>query len=100
MKKSNEILNSTITGGDSYCTLLIGTPDEKIGLCSAMLFHHGKYTVYDVEIKIDKLGYMTLNNKKTKSFWDGKIMSRNKPLRLKIRNISGDEAILNLLDQK
>ncbi|RLA08166.1 MAG: site-specific DNA-methyltransferase [Gammaproteobacteria bacterium] len=54
----------------------------------------------DVEIKIDKLGYMTLNNKKTKSFWDGKIMSRNKPLRLKIRNISGDEAILNLLDQK
>lgn len=28
-----------------------------------------------------------------KTFWDGKIVSRKKPLRLKVRNIAGDETI-------
>ncbi len=45
------------------------------------------------EIKIDKLGFMIINGNKTKKFWDGKILSIEKPLRLKIRNISGDEII-------
>ena len=47
----------------------------------------------DSEIKIDKFGYITINGSKTKKFWDGKITSNKKPLRLKIRNISGDELI-------
>jgi adenine-specific DNA-methyltransferase len=45
------------------------------------------------EIKIDKLGYVIKDGIKTKSFWDGKIISEHKPKRLKIRNISGDETI-------
>ena len=45
----------------------------------------------DAEIKIDKLGYVIRNGVKTKSFWDGKILSDQRPLRLKIRNICGDE---------
>ena len=45
----------------------------------------------DSEIKIDKLGYVTRNCSKTKTFWDGSITSDTKPLRLKIRNICGDE---------
>ena len=45
----------------------------------------------DSEIKIDKLGYVVKNGTKTKSFWDGRITSLQKPLRLKIRNICGDE---------
>lgn len=45
----------------------------------------------DAEIKIDKLGYVVLNGVKTKNFWNGKIVSDQKPLRLKIRNICGDE---------
>lgn len=45
----------------------------------------------DAEIKIDKLGYVIKNGTKTKSFWDGRIVSLQKPLRLKIRNICGDE---------
>lgn len=48
------------------------------------------------EIKIDKLGYISINGQKTKDFWDAKIRSNKKPLRLKIRNISGDESIINL----
>jgi len=44
----------------------------------------------DEEIKIDKNGFI---NKKTKEFWNGLIESEKKPLRLKIRNISGDETI-------
>ena len=45
------------------------------------------------EIKIDKLGYVITNGVKSKNFWDGKIISDKKPLRIKIRNISGDETI-------
>lgn len=45
------------------------------------------------EIKIDKLGYISVNGQKTKDFWNGKISAEKKPLRLKIRNISGDETI-------
>lgn len=47
----------------------------------------------DTEIKIDKLGYVIFNGTKTKDFWDGSIKSEEKPLRLKIRNICGDETV-------
>lgn len=47
----------------------------------------------DSEIKIDRLGYVIKNGKKTSSFWDGSITSDERPLRLKIRNICGDESI-------
>ena len=45
----------------------------------------------DSEIKIDKLGYVVRNGTKTKEFWDGTVRSDKRPLRLKIRNICGDE---------
>ncbi len=45
------------------------------------------------EIKIDKLGYVIRDGVKSKEFWDGKIISKTKPKRIKIRNISGDETI-------
>ena len=47
----------------------------------------------DSEIKIDKLGYVIRNGTKTKDFWNGTITSEKKPLRLKIRNICGDETV-------
>lgn len=47
----------------------------------------------DEEIKINKLGYTIENGIKTKNFWNGKIKFVKKPLRIKIRNISGDESI-------
>lgn len=47
----------------------------------------------DSEIKIDKLGYVIKNGTKIKEFWDGKISCEAKPLRLKIRNICGDETV-------
>lgn len=46
----------------------------------------------DAEIKIDRLGYVILNGTKTQDFWDGTIKCDQKPLRLKIRNICGDES--------
>ena len=51
------------------------------------------------EIKIDKLGYVITNGMKSKNFWDGKIISDKKPLRIKVRNISGDETIKKLDNQ-
>lgn len=47
----------------------------------------------DSEIKIDKNGFVIRNGEKTKDFWDGTIRSEGKPLRLKIRNICGDETV-------
>lgn len=46
------------------------------------------------EIKIDKLGFVVKDGVKTKTYWDGKIVSAAKPLRLKVRNISGDETVV------
>ena len=46
------------------------------------------------ELKLDKKGYVTLDGVKTKGLWDGTISAETKPLRLKVRNISGDETIL------
>ena len=47
----------------------------------------------DSEIKIDKNGFVIVNGNKTKEFWDGRIRCEKKPLRLKIRNICGDETL-------
>ena len=47
----------------------------------------------DSEIKIDKLGFVIKNGIKTKEFWDGAIKSGKKTLRLKIRNICGDDSV-------
>ena len=47
----------------------------------------------DAEVKIDRLGYVILNGKKTQDFWDATIKCDQKPLRMKIRNICGDETM-------
>ena len=48
------------------------------------------------EILIDKLGYVTRDGIATNQFWNGFIDSDNKPLRMKIRNICGDETLYTL----
>ena len=52
----------------------------------------------DSEIKIEKDSTVTINDRKTSDFWNGTIHADTKPLRMKIRNICGDETIklLNL----
>lgn len=50
----------------------------------------------DTEILIDKLGYVRQNGVDTQHFWDGTISSEEKPLRMKIRNICGDETIFTI----
>ena len=48
----------------------------------------------DSEIKIDgKTSRVIRNGTKTTEYWDGTIRSDKKPLRLKIRNICGDESV-------
>ena len=50
----------------------------------------------DSEVKIDKLGYVIKNGVKTNEFWDACIHCEEKPLRMKIRNICGDETVFCL----
>jgi adenine-specific DNA-methyltransferase len=46
------------------------------------------------EVKIDKLGYISTDGVKSKTFWDGSLDCVKKPKRLKMRNICGDETIV------
>lgn len=51
----------------------------------------------DAEIKIDaKTSRMIINGVKTQKFWQGYIVSDKRPLRMKVRNICGDETIFLL----
>lgn len=50
----------------------------------------------DSEIKIEKDSTITINGRKTSDFWDGTIHADTKPLRMKIRNICGDETIIKI----
>ena len=50
----------------------------------------------DSEIKIERDSTVTVNGSRTANFWDGTIHSDHKPLRMKIRNICGDETIFTL----
>lgn len=52
----------------------------------------------DEELRIDKAGYVIQNGSKTNEFWDGTITSVQRPLRLKIRNICGDETVYVISD--
>lgn len=54
----------------------------------------------DSEIKIEKDSTITINGRKTYDFWDGTIHADTKPLRMKIRNICGDETIITLKEQE
>lgn len=53
----------------------------------------------DSEIKIEKDSTVTINGRTTSDFWDGTILADTKPLRMKIRNICGDETIIALTEQ-
>lgn len=50
----------------------------------------------DSEIKIDKKSFVFINGEKTKGFWNGEITCSKEPKRLKVRNILGDETIINI----
>ena len=50
----------------------------------------------DHEIKIEYTSKLTIDGKKTDSFWDGKVTYEKKPLRIKVRNICGDETIFKV----
>lgn len=53
----------------------------------------------DTELIIDKLGRVTLDGTDTRELWDGSIAypsSGKRPLRIKVRNICGDETIFAL----
>lgn len=47
----------------------------------------------DNEIKIDYTSKLIIDGKKTDKYWDGKMSCSVKPLRVKVRNICGDETV-------
>ena len=47
----------------------------------------------DRDLRIDKLGRVVLDGGKSDTFWDGTLSMHDRPLRLRFRNICGDESI-------
>lgn len=52
----------------------------------------------DTEVLIDRKGFVTIDGVDSKELWDGSITypSDQQPLRIKVRNICGDETVLTL----
>lgn len=50
----------------------------------------------DRDLRIDKFGRVVLDGIKTNTFWDGTLSLPAKPLRLRFRNICGDETIVTV----
>lgn len=48
----------------------------------------------DAEILIDKFGLVRYNGTKTNKYWNGTIACSKKPLRIRLRNICGDETLV------
>ena len=48
----------------------------------------------DRDLRVDKLGRVILDGVKTGEFWDGTLSLPRKPLRLRFRNICGDESVV------
>lgn len=49
----NREIAQTVTGGDSYCYLMVFPPSGTHNTCDLMAMTKGKYPVYDVSVKID-----------------------------------------------
>lgn len=45
----------------------------------------------DTEVYIDRNGFVVKDGRATEQFWDGSIGSEKRPLRIRVRNIAGDE---------
>lgn len=54
----------------------------------------------DSEVRIEKDGTATIDGRKTSGLWDATITSESRPLRLKVRNVCGDETVFVLSDKK
>jgi adenine-specific DNA-methyltransferase len=52
----------------------------------------------DGEVKIDRLGYVARDGARTREFWDGAVRCEKRPLRVKVRNICGDESVWDARD--
>ena len=93
-KYNQNIINQSTKSDKKISTINIsGNGLELIEYISIDCSNDNGFWKSDTEIKIDKDSKVILNGKKTKEYWNGKINSIDKPLRMKIRNICGDENI-------
>jgi len=86
IKEYNE--KSFLNSGEKFKPITISDSGlELIEMVSADLSSSSGVWHSDSEVKIDKNGYAIRNEEKTGLFWDGTLACKEKPKRLKIRNI-------------
>lgn len=100
LKGQQQVLQQKAKGKDKNFNSIVISDEglETIEWISLDCTHAEKNSPWhsDSEIKIDKLGYVIKDGIKTNDFWDACIYSEEKPLRMKIRNICGDETVYML----
>ena len=97
LKGQQQVLQQKAKGKDKIFNPIVISDEglETIEWISLDCTHAEKNSPWhsDSEIKIDKLGYVIKDGIKTNDFWDASIYNEEKPLRMKIRNICGDETV-------
>lgn len=101
LKGEQQVLLQLAKGKEKKFTPLVITDEglETIEWVSLDCINPNKEDAWhsDCEIKIDKLGYVIKNGTKTNEFWNAAItVEGQRPLRMKIRNICGDETVFIL----
>ena len=101
LKGEQQVLLQRAKGKEKKFTPLVITDEglETIEWVSLDCINPNKEDAWhsDCEIKIDKLGYVIKNGTKTNEFWNAAItVEGQRPLRMKIRNICGDETVFIL----
>jgi DNA modification methylase len=94
--KDTDLRNRIETYNKRHIASPIKISNEGLELISFVSLDCSNYNgvwVSDEEIKISKDGYTMVNGKETKTFWNGTILSFDEPLRIKVRDIIGNEII-------
>lgn len=95
VEQDDDAEEATTKGNPKFDPLTISKDGlELIEMVALDCTNRGGVWQSDVEIKIDKNSFVVRDGKKSKEFWDGTISSAIPPLRLKIRNIAGDETVI------
>lgn len=87
----------SVKNGKAFAPITISDDGlELIELVSADCEHSEGPWHSSHEVKVDKLGHITVDGAKSKEFWDGTLRCAKKPLRIKVRNICGDETVVQV----
>ena len=96
---NNRFIENTMDRASTKNKELIGISQNGLECIEMISISYAKASMpwhSDYEIKIDNASYLIINGQKTKTYWDGTVITDHKPAFIKIRNICGDEKVFEV----